>query len=59
MAFAAPRDGETPASARANPAQMESKELFSVRASARDGVNHPLTAIPFDKGERETHVETT
>jgi hypothetical protein len=34
-----------------------SKEQFILRASARDNVNRPLTAIHFDEGE--THVETT
>jgi hypothetical protein len=59
MALVVPHRGVKHVAPRPNRTQRVSKELFSVRASVRDGVNHPLTAIHFDKGERETHAETT
>jgi F-type H+-transporting ATPase subunit c len=55
MVFVSSHSGATGAAPLRNLAQKVSKELFSVRAPARDGVNHPLTAIHSTK-EKETHM---
>jgi hypothetical protein len=47
----------TQVASRPQSGAVGSKEQFILRASARDNVNRPLTAIHFHEGE--THVETT